>query len=188
MPVNLRHPIDTSIRRYFGPQATVKASRQLKPSLSLATFSLGTMANRTPEVDQTVTSRPRPLFGFNPLSAELQTLRQEAIADIVVVQPSEKQPGLQRYDSPKPCMDTYNILEPQTNLAMLRNANIGRRVREPQAFQLSVGHDARVSEGYLGRAVLLSQYTANFQIRTRGTLSEQQSGSLIKSCTLVEHL
>lgn len=71
------------------------------------------MANRTPEVDQTVTSRPRPLFGFNPLSAELQTLRQEAIADIVVVQPSEKQPGLQRYDSPKPCMDTYNILEPQ---------------------------------------------------------------------------
>lgn len=47
-------------------------------------------------------------------------------------------------------------------------------MREPQASQLSVGHDARVSEGYLGRAVLLSQYTANFQIRTGGILSEQQ--------------
>jgi len=47
-------------------------------------------------------------------------------------------------------------------------------VRELQAFQLSVGHDAWVPEGYLGRAILLTQFEAKIQIRKGGDLSGQK--------------
>ena len=150
------------------------------------------MTNSTIETDQAALSRPRPLFGFYPLNAELKRLRQEAIADIVTVQPPEKVFGLHSYDSPKACIKMHEILETQvrcpsmefplwlttslqTHLTELMSADIGRRVREPEAFRLSVGHEANVPEEYLGRAVLLSQYKANFRIRHRGILTEQQT-------------
>ncbi|OBS20577.1 hypothetical protein FPOA_06934 [Fusarium poae] len=117
------------------------------------------MADTTPDMDRSAGFQTRPLFGFHPLDENLQRLRQEALPEIVMLQPrpAHEKPGLQRYDPPKSCVDMYEVLQNQANLAQLTGLKIGSRVREPQVFQLSEGHSATITEGYLGRAILLSQ-------------------------------
>ncbi|KAH7186419.1 hypothetical protein DER44DRAFT_802682 [Fusarium oxysporum] len=151
------------------------------------------MADHTPDVDRATGSQTRPLFGFHTLDENLQRLRQEAMPEIVMLQPrpAEKKPGLQRYDPPKSCVDMYEILQNQVrvqtlslsavadavlqaNLVQLAGLKTGPRVREPQVFQLSEGHSATITEGYLGRAILLSQYEAKFQVRRGSYLSQQE--------------
>ncbi|KAH7460975.1 hypothetical protein FOMA001_g19299 [Fusarium oxysporum f. sp. matthiolae] len=151
------------------------------------------MADHTPDVDRAAGSQTRPLFGFHTLDENLQRLRQEAMPEIVMLQPrpAEKKPGLQRYDPPKSCVDMYQILQNQVcvqtlalsavadavlqaNLVQLAGLKIGPRVREPQVFQLSEGHSAEIPEGYLGRAILLSQYEARFRMRRGNYVSQQE--------------
>ncbi|KNB16692.1 hypothetical protein FOXG_14482 [Fusarium oxysporum f. sp. lycopersici 4287] len=134
------------------------------------------MADHTPDVDRATGSQTRPLFGFHTLDENLQRLRQEAMPEIVMLQPrpAEKKPGLQRYDPPKSCVDMYEILQNQANLVQLAGLKIGPRVREPQVFQLSEGHSAEIPEGYLGRAILLSQYEARFRMRRGNYVSQQE--------------
>ncbi|EXK25669.1 hypothetical protein FOMG_17676 [Fusarium oxysporum f. sp. melonis 26406] len=134
------------------------------------------MADHTPDVDRAAGSQTRPLFGFHTLDENLQRLRQEAMPEIVMLQPrpAEKKPGLQRYDPPKSCVDMYQILQNQANLVQLAGLKIGPRVREPQVFQLSEGHSAEIPEGYLGRAILLSQYEARFRMRRGNYVSQQE--------------
>ncbi|RSL88569.1 hypothetical protein CEP51_001651 [Fusarium floridanum] len=133
------------------------------------------MSSSTPNMGAGAGSQPQLVFGFHSLHEELQRLRQEVIADAVILQPEPagKKPGLLTYNSPRPCMEMHKILEDQTSLANLTDVTIGPRVRKPQAFQLSVGHDAWVPEGYLGRAILLSQFEARIQIRNGDALSEE---------------
>ncbi|KAJ0129023.1 Uncharacterized protein HZ326_27878 [Fusarium oxysporum f. sp. albedinis] len=75
------------------------------------------MADHTPDVDRATGSQTRPLFGFHTLDENLQRLRQEAMPEIVMLQPrpAEKKPGLQRYDPPKSCVDMYEILQNQSS-------------------------------------------------------------------------
>jgi len=73
------------------------------------------MTNSTLEVDAGAGSQPRLLFGFQPLHEELRRLRQEAIAEVVMLQPepAEKKGDLLTYNSPRPCMEMPKILENQ---------------------------------------------------------------------------
>ncbi|KAJ4131307.1 hypothetical protein NW765_017199 [Fusarium oxysporum] len=111
------------------------------------------MADHTPDVDRATGSQTRPLFGFHTLDENLQRLRQEAMPEIVMLQPrpADKKPGLQRYDPPKSCVDMYEILQNQVcvqtlslsavadavlqaNLVQLAGLKIGPRVREPSGL------------------------------------------------------
>ncbi|CAM1507458.1 Fc.00g070990.m01.CDS01 [Cosmosporella sp. VM-42] len=114
------------------------------------------MANRIPESEQESPSQSQVPVGLHPLDEESRSLRHEAMIDIVIVQPPEKEPGLHSYGLPDPCRELYRRLETQKSLIKSTNANIGRMVRDPEVFRLSAGHKARVPEGHLGLAVLLS--------------------------------
>ncbi|KAH7191093.1 hypothetical protein DER44DRAFT_794125 [Fusarium oxysporum] len=139
------------------------------------------LADTTPDMDRAASSQTWPLFGFHPLDETLQRLRQEVLPEIVMLQPrpAHEKPGLQRYDPPKSCVDMYEVLQNQVFVqtrpfSALAGLKIGSRVREPQVFQLSEGHGATITEGYLGRAILLSQYEARFQVRRGNYLSQQE--------------
>ncbi|KAH6889931.1 hypothetical protein B0T10DRAFT_43675 [Thelonectria olida] len=122
------------------------------------------MANCTPEVNKADPS----LFGFHPLDEKLMDLRSEAISEIVIVQPPEKEPGIHTYGFPKACTKMHEVLETQTSQIKLTNACIGRRVREPEAFRLLKGHDARITGDFIALAVLLSNSRANIRFRFDG--------------------
>lgn len=54
------------------------------------------MTSSALEIDAGAGSQPRLVFGFHPLHEELRRLRQEAIADVTLLQPepAEKKRGL----------------------------------------------------------------------------------------------